>query len=406
MTDPTGRCFISYRRENAAAVRPVAEALHDLGVPVWQDVSHLGEVHTESELRRVIQDPATACAVLWITRQVASSPMIREVEAPLIHRRAEAGDGFFFVPVAVGGLDYRDAAEMLGPRLGVHGLTERNVSTLPNDLPTTAEALGLAGRVLRARLSAIHEHLPAGEPLRLQLDTREPSPFVPGLALCLDWLGRFPRRRASRQTWARHLLPALRTVLDAVRQVAPGRSLEVTGQAELPALLAFGVCASAVGSLSVSWLQKTAGVRERWSLEGDRQAAGFDRVIEPVDPRHRDLALLLSVTSDVEDGFKSIKERLDLRGLIRISHPDPPDHLLASSGEAKDLALLVRSSLVEARAALGEPRCIHLFASVPSGLALMIGQVLNTFSAVQTYQFLPSPAGSRYLPSVRLSPSS
>lgn len=406
MTEPTGRCFISYRRENAAGVAPLVAALHDVGVPVWQDLNNLGEAHTATELRAVLGDPSTACAVLWITPQVEQSSVIREIEAPEIHRRAEAGDGFFFLPVAAGGLSYREAARVLGPRFGAHDLDERNVARQPKETLTSQEALGLAGRVLRSRLAAIHSHLPAGEPLLLRLDTRQLSPFVLGTALSLDWSARFPKRRASASSWGRSLLPALRTVVSSVRQQAPARSLVVEGLAELPALIAFGTCAPAAGGLTVAWRQHTEGVHQLWSLAVDREQSGFRSRVEDSQPGHRDLAVLVSVTADAEEGFIEIKASLELRGIVRISREGNLPHSLATPGQAKDLALVVHSALIEARRKFGEPRCIHLFAAVPSGLALMIGQLLNTFAEAQTYQFLASQRGSRYYDAVRLHPSS
>ena len=406
MTDPTGCCFVSYRRENAAGVAPLVAALQDVGVPVWQDLTSLGEAHTATEIRAVLESPSTACAVLWITPQVEKSSVIREIEAPAIHRRAEAGDCFFFFPVAAGGLGYREAARVLGPRFGVHDLDERNVARQPKETPTPAEALGLAGRVLRSRLAAIHSRLPAGEPLLIRLDTRQPSPFVLGTALSLDWSARFPKRRASTSSWTKSLLPALRTVVSSVRQQAAARSLVVEGLAELPALIALGTCAPAAGGLTVAWRQHTEGIHQLWSLPVDREPSGFRSRVEDSQPGHRDLAVLVSVTSDAEEGLMEIKASLELRGIIRISREGSLPHSLTTPGQAKDLALMIRSALIEARHRFGEPRCVHLFAAVPSGLALMIGQLLNTFAEVQTYQFLASPHGSRYYPAVRLHPSS
>ncbi len=68
MTDPTGRSFLSYRRSRRGEAALLIAAQHDLGIPTWQDVNNLDEVHTEEELRRVLRDPGTANAavcILW-----------------------------------------------------------------------------------------------------------------------------------------------------------------------------------------------------------------------------------------------------------------------------------------------------------------------------------------------------
>ena len=44
MTDPSGRCFLSYRRARKDDARLLIGALHDHGIPTWQDVKDLGSV--------------------------------------------------------------------------------------------------------------------------------------------------------------------------------------------------------------------------------------------------------------------------------------------------------------------------------------------------------------------------
>src|SRR5260370_22060194 len=111
MTDPTGRSFLSYKRSRAAEAALLIQAQHDHGIPTWQDVANLGSVPTEDELRRVLAEATTASGVLFITPEVASSPIISQVEGPKISKRAEARGGFFVVPLAAGRLYYAGAAE-------------------------------------------------------------------------------------------------------------------------------------------------------------------------------------------------------------------------------------------------------------------------------------------------------
>ena len=51
-----------------------------------------------------------------------------------------------------------------------------------------------------------------------------------------------------------------------------------------------------------------------------------------------------------------------------------------------------------------EELCIY-FLSVPAGLAVMIGQMLNTFGPVQTYEHLSTDAVGVYEPAALLEPS-
>ena len=114
MTDPTGRSFISYRRSRIAEAALLITAQRARGIPTWQDVTNLGAVPTEAAIRAVLVDPTTADALLWLTPEVESSTVIREVEVPLIAKRVARQDGFFAVTAAAGGLDYDSAALAAG----------------------------------------------------------------------------------------------------------------------------------------------------------------------------------------------------------------------------------------------------------------------------------------------------
>src|SRR5688500_9019360 len=117
LTDPVGRVFVSYRRTRAAEVAELLRALHDRGLPTWLDTRNLAAEPTGDGLRRVLQDPATGGAVLYLSPEVADSPTIREIEAPSIMRRHARDDAFWVQPVAAGGLDYPGAADVLAGKI-------------------------------------------------------------------------------------------------------------------------------------------------------------------------------------------------------------------------------------------------------------------------------------------------
>ena len=64
MTNPVGKSFLSYKRVRSDEAELLIAAQHDLGIPTWRDVDNLDEAPTEEEIRRVLQDPATANAIL------------------------------------------------------------------------------------------------------------------------------------------------------------------------------------------------------------------------------------------------------------------------------------------------------------------------------------------------------
>jgi hypothetical protein len=152
MTDPTGRSFLSYRRQRSQEAALLIAAQHDRGIPTWQDVRNLGSAPTEDAIRRVLADPLTANAVLFITPEIETSPIIREVEVPQIIARAGADDGFFVVPLAAGALDYGAAADAASNHLSAHNLTSWNMEKVAPAILTPEAAAQIARRVLAQRL--------------------------------------------------------------------------------------------------------------------------------------------------------------------------------------------------------------------------------------------------------------
>src|SRR5229473_5710147 len=133
MTDPTGRSFLSYRRTRLGEARLLIEAQHDVGIPTWQDLSDLDAGHTDALLRETLEAETTANAVCWLTPDIEESNVITRTELPGIVKRIDKNDGFFMVPVAAGGLDYKDVTRVVGTYVGAHDLGQWNVRKALSD---------------------------------------------------------------------------------------------------------------------------------------------------------------------------------------------------------------------------------------------------------------------------------
>jgi hypothetical protein len=276
MTDPTGRSFLSYRRVRRDEAKLLVQAQRDHGIPTWLDVENLATAPTEDELRRVLADQSIASAVLFITPEVEASPIIRNVEVAQIIRRAEAGDGFFVVPLAAGGLDYAKAAEATNNHLSAQRLSDWNMQKISGDTVSPATAAEVAHRVLIRRLQAIHRQLPQGEHLRLGFFVRKPPPFAAGVALALDWSSHFAEKETAADIWQTTLLPALERIASAIRQHAPGREVEAFGLPTLPAAVALGSAFLNTSGLRLTWRQFMPDHTEQpWSLSQPRVDTGF-----------------------------------------------------------------------------------------------------------------------------------
>lgn len=406
MTDPTGRSFLSYRRSRAAEAALLVQALNDHGIPTWQDIRDLGSVATEDEIRRVLGDPTIASALLFITPEVEDSAIIRKVEIPCVMRRVERRDAFFAVPVAACGLDYDAAAEVVANEVSAQDLRHWNMERIASETITSADAATIARRVLVQRMQALNAALGEGVPLRMSLFVRRPAPFERGTALALDWSDRFVGKEAGEDVWRGSLLPALRAVADSVRMHAPRRDIEASGIPTLPAAVALGCAFLSTGGIPLSWRQQRAGAPDQvWSLDAERTESGFSFEMFAKGSSARDLAVLVSVADNVEPVFASCQRALPaLRAMVHVRTDANLPFLIRSAGQAVDIARVVEDALRTARREYGGVGTVHLFLAVPAGLAVLIGQLLNTFGAVQTYEHVPSDGSGSYRAAALLQP--
>jgi hypothetical protein len=406
MTNPTGRSFLSYRRQRKDEASLLIAAHHDHGIPTWQDTENLGSVPTEDELRRVLADPSTASAVLFITPEVETSPIIRNVEIPKILERVAVGNGFFAVPLAAGGLDYAKAADATSNCLSAENLSDWNMHKVAGATLSPVHASDVAHRVLVQRLQAIHRHLPADQPLLVGLYIRRSPAFTLGTALALDWSRRFTGKEATAETWRDTLLPALFRIADAIRQHAPGRSVEAFGLPTLPAAVALGCAFLSTGGVGASWRQVAPGHPDQiWTLATPREDFGFTARITSKDASARDIAVLVSVADNTEPLFASFQKSLPpLRALVHVTKPGSYPHLIRSPGQASDVAFAIQGGLRQARRDYGNVGTFHLFLAVPAGLAMLVGQLLNTFGAIQTYEHVSDDGSGCYRAAAQLQP--
>jgi hypothetical protein len=406
-TNTTGRSFISFTRTRAHEAELLIAALHDRGIPTWEKIKELDEEYSESAIRKTAADTLTSNALLWLTPDVKSDPM-RQLETSLILDRGrdlDERDGFFAVPVLAGGIDATQVGTVLDRRFNYEDLRFWNVHKVDADPIGPVDAAKVASRVLNRRLAAIHHCLPEQEPLRMELFTRPTASFKPGLAFMLDWVDHFDGRLPKPGAWEQFLLPALKDIADAVQSNAPGRVLEVSGLAVIPVVTALGSVFMAPRGVRTVWRQAAAERDEQlWSLYTPLETSGFSARIIDRDIMARDLAVLVSVAANAEPAFEATLDNLPpFRGIVRIAKPGGNKHVLENAGQARDVAEVVIDGIRSARNRYGRVGCVHLFMSVPVGLAMMIGQLLNTLGLVQTYEYIAMDG--QYSPALLLYPA-
>ena len=411
MTVPIGNSFISYRRSRLDECGRLVASLRERGIPTWRDVDDLNTEPTENELRRVLDDARTANAILWITPGTAASAMIRQVEAPVAMERYRRNDGFFIVPVAAGGLDYEAAAAALDTGRRLANIGNWNIIKLQSDPADAADLRKVANQVLKQRLEAVDRWLPPDAPIRLTLHTRQPPAPTTDAALPIDWSHRFSgtqNRIAAAMDWQDRLLPALDDIRRAIHISAPRRSVLASGLLSLPAAAALGNCFMATAGLDLAWAQRMPDQSSQvWSLGAPCEESGFYADTHDGLVDGSDLAVMVSVNNDVSNAVAVSADFIGpLRAYIHIKRDDSaPRATLETPGQASDLAHIVIDAARQARQQYATSGRIHLFIAAPAGLAMLIGQLLNTLGPVQTYEHIPSDATGRYQPAALLNPA-
>jgi hypothetical protein len=404
-----GKTFISYRRTRAKEIELLVAALHDRGVPTWQDISNLAMGQAEEDLKEALVDPLISSAILWITPDVVDSPIIRKVEMPELLNRARKEEAFFALLVAAGSLDY-DGVAALGKGHVPFDLGQFNICKLNGDPIEHSEAAQVARRVLNQRIEQLHRYLHPDAPLFVRIYSFTPAPFQAGTALTIDWAPRFVNgRTALPGVWEENLLPALKDIVDTIQEKASERAVEITGLLSLPAAVALGCAFLEPRRIKISWRPRQSP-DQLWNIDEPRQSSGVVSSLTPDKLEGEDLAVLVSVDNRVGPAFTRSKEHLGInfRAISEIFNPSLPTnvtrHEINSPGEAADIAFIVRQAIITARNQYSEIKRAHLFMAVPVGLAMMIGQLLNTCGMIQTYEFHADNHECPYQPVVLLNP--
>jgi hypothetical protein len=403
MTDPTGRCFVSYRRARLGEAGLLVGSLHDYGVPTWQDITNLVPEQTEDELRRTLRDPLTASALLWVTPEVEHSTVIRTIEVPEIKARNDRHDGFFVLPVAAGGLAYGKAAEIISTHVGLDDFAGWNFEKTDDDPLQQAEAVRLAREVLKNRLLAIDAPRLDGQPFGLGIWVRSAPPGHAGDAIQLDWHRHFDGRHAPVPIWDDTLIPALNAVVEAISAENPERGVVAHGQPSLAAAASLGAAFLEPCGVPLTWMQKIPGQTklEAWDLTATPEPSKVSARFVSGNTDAEDLVVAVSLRFDVEPAIRRGREDGVIpayRGAV-VLEPEGEGATtvsLKTPSQVVDAVEKTIDGIRQAKRRWPEPGNIHLFLSAPVGFAILLGQRLNAFGPIQLYEHEPTDGIGEY----------
>jgi len=394
-TNVNGRFFISYRRgqQREAEVDRLSLAMAIRGIPSWVDRRDLAMRPTIEELEKILASSETAGAVLYMTSDILAdsegeaSSIIRKIEAPRIVERARRDDRFVAIVLIAPDLTYEDGPRIYGTGVDLAFLPGRNSIRVPAEGLSGAQASTVSAKILRERLNAVKGALEPNDPLRISLYTRVAAPIDGTISLPLDWSSQFNGRHCDQARWDNLLLPALKDVMSEVRREVSGREIVGSGQLGIPAAIALGETFSSTSGLNLIWMQTYLGKTEPWRLGPKLADSGIRVTTSPRNLKGTDIALLISVTQDVAPEVNEFLSSLPgLAAIVRVE----TERTELSAEAASTLAQEARAALIKARAEYRASGVIHVFLAGPVGLAVLVGQQLNTFAAIQTYERDPN----------------
>jgi hypothetical protein len=158
--------------------------------------------------------------------------------------------------------------------------------------------------------------------------------------------------------------------------------------------------------VSAAWIQRTPGrAPAAYSLAGERRPSGFHVALHDHRPDAVDLAVLINVSENTIPAVRATVGLPEFRGRVHADPPGAHPHLFPGAAEATDLAYEVISAMRMARSRYGRMGDVHLFIAGPVGLAFLLGQLLNTFGTIRTYEHVSDHGVGHYVPAVSLRPS-
>ena len=396
MTDPLGSVFISHRRSPArpagnAEAALVRDALRRAGLPTWRDLDDLTYEPTEDALVAAIKDPTLSGAILLITPEVATSSMVKRVEAVHIFRRHRAGDGFWVLPVLVG-LDYGEADAVLGSPAGFQDVGNWNVKRLGCTELEAADALDIANAAVKLRLATIRGMDPDGQ-LSIGVFGRRPPGAPSGLTH--DFSGEFHGREVADGGYT-VFEKALAAGASNVLVEFPSPRLVGEGMAPLPLAALVGAVYSPRAGFDLEWSQFVEGRdRQRWSFDLVAAEIEMDTRVVMGNPSSEDLTLAIGLSADIERATVEALRSLgvECRAYLHCAPESgsySPGRVLTPE-EGVGFVLSAINKVRDLREELDMARAnLHLFLACPLAMAVLIGQKLNTFSDCHLYEHDPN----------------
>jgi hypothetical protein len=395
------KLFLCHHRADAGEVALLARELRLRGIVPWRDTDGGFSLGDENalEARRAIKEDCFGLA-FYATPKALERPFIRDVEIPaaIACKQENASFVLFALPRRMGWDQLsQQSEEVFGLDLASYNsrsLRSRYQGRVGAD--AVRHQLTLVADEVLDKVIGSASHIREDGVLQIQCGTRERLADEPGDVLHIDAVDVLSRHAHSRDAWE----DFRQGILDVKRAIAKqlGRPrIRVRGRQHLTAAFALGYTFPVtVAELEV---QTRAGywLTDCPTSEGNHLSSR----IHKGDPASEDLYVELGVTG--------MRVRDAVHRHVRHTNGPPGGYLRLSPARGDlhqmDLDNTAACSIVrQVRQGLASAMkgrtvsTIHMFAAVPQGLAVLIGQQLGAFPPVQLYEF----DGRDYHPSLLL----
>ena len=398
------KIFICYYSGNRPEVNALVEELRIRGIEPWIDYDkgfRAGDA-TPSEARRALREDCFGL-LFYATPEAFERDFIRKIELDQAIRLKEENKDFFLLAVPRR-MSFSELAQLSLKTLGMdlslfhsHPILDTDAEGI-NPRPLRPQFVEVANMILAKVLGRASQTKNATDFLSIHFNTREREPATAEDTLNIDWTpflgGSCPS--VSSEVWER-LMAALWDVKRHISEELGRPKLRLLGRKHFSTAVAFGRTFPAASGFVI----KTPQGHSWWSTACP-PAKGEPFKVESVDGPVSLDSLFVEVTATeklVRDAVRRFEQSSGISPLLYLRFmPSTGPTLGAVTDNAVCCAMARQIRKTIAEATTNYPITeIHLFGSMPQGLALMIGHHLNATRPVQLYEY----DGTNYHPSLR-----
>ncbi|NTW38595.1 MAG: SAVED domain-containing protein [Cellulomonadaceae bacterium] len=394
---------MSYRQKDGTELTDeIMWRLRAGGVPVWRDADDLLPGDTETRLREALAD-GLAGGVLVITKDLANSRVVREIEAPALLRLAENTE--FSLAIANSVMrgtepDYGAPDRLLGGTDGsLAGFMQYAVPGLVGMRQMVEGVRKARMRNLRAVVSAAQGWIDVDVQTRNVGSSDDRSGAGLDLRLKPAGSGRLPDPEGLR------FFADTAAGIPTAVQNAGARSVRFGGGAHLSVALALGALlpATRIGHMEVLDQHGTT-----WTAAAPDFSVGLGalQIVDAVTREHqgpRAVAVYLDLMPLRNDGAwqSFLRQRGD--DLSASLHVRPAIDAMLDPADASELAAAA-ASLTRELSYRHDSAEVHLIYRGPFPLAVLIGRLMNTVRTV-LYEWDDASGSPRYVPALQSTPA-